>query len=98
VDHYEVKLDDGAWTNIGTQTNYEFSGLIDGNHTFNIKAVDADGMNQTYSINASVTNVVDSGFPLVYVGVVVAIIAVATIVILLVLKFVRRRSKLAAPA
>jgi hypothetical protein len=98
VDHYEVKLDDGAWTNIGTQTSYKFNGLIDGNHTFNIKPVGAGGVSQTYSINASVTNVVESGFPLLYVGAVVAIIAVATIVILLVMKFVRRRSKLVAPA
>jgi hypothetical protein len=98
VDHYEVKLDDGAWTNIGTQTSYVFNGLIDGNHTFNIKPVGAGGLSQTYSINASVATVVESEVPLIYLGVVVAIIAVAAIVILLVLKFVRKRPKLAAPA
>ena len=96
VDHYEVKLDNGTWTNIGTQTSYVFIGLIDGNHTLNVKSVGADGLSQTSRINASVTTVVDSGFPLMYLGVVVLLIAVATIAILLVLKFVRPRSKLKA--
>jgi len=94
VDHYEVKLDDNAWTNIGTQTSYEFSGLIDGNHTFNIKSVGDNGLSQIYSITASVTNEVESGIPLMYLGVVVAIIAVSTIAILFYFKSAGRKSKL----
>jgi hypothetical protein len=62
----------------------------------NVKSVGADGLSQTSTINASVTNVVDSGFPLLYLGVVVLLIAVATIAILFVLNFVRPRSKLKA--
>lgn len=93
VDHYEVKLDDSAWTNIGTQTSYEFNGLIDGNHTFNVKSVGDNGLSQIYSINASVTNAGESGIPLMYLGVVVAIISVVTIVILLGLKYIGKKSK-----
>ena len=94
VDHYEVKLDDGVWTNIGTQTSYNFNGLVDGNHTFNIKVVGESELSQTYSINALVTAGVEQGVPLMYVGVVVAIIAVATMVALLGFKFFRKQSKL----
>ncbi len=91
VDHYEIKLDDGAWTNIGTQTSYEFNGLIVGKHTFYVKPVDVDGASQLYSIIATVA---EPGFPLVYVGIVVAVVAVVTVVVLFVVRFLRRRPKL----
>ena len=94
VDHYEVKLDEGIWSNIGIQTNYEFNGLIAGIHTFTVKSVYENGLSQTYSINAIVTASGEQEIPLMFVGVVAAIIGVATCISLLVLKFVRKRSKL----
>jgi len=94
ADHYEIKLDNGVWTNIGTQTQYTFNGLTDGNHTFNIKPVSADGVSQTYSINVIITTAAEQAFPLIYVGLAVAIIAIATTAVFLALKFVRKRPKL----
>jgi hypothetical protein len=94
VDHYEVKLDEGIWTNIGTQTSYEFNGLIEGIHTFTVKSVDESGLSQTCSMNVLVTPGGEQGVPLMYVGVVVAIIGLLTCVALLALKFVRKRKKL----
>ncbi|RLG42197.1 MAG: hypothetical protein DRN78_03405, partial [Thermoproteota archaeon] len=40
IDHYEIKLDDGSWINVGTTTSYEFTGLAEGSHTVSVKAVD----------------------------------------------------------
>ena len=43
IDHHEVKLDNGAWTEIGTASTYTFTGLGDGRHELSIKAVDKAG-------------------------------------------------------
>jgi hypothetical protein len=94
VDHYEIKLDKGIWTNIGTQTSYVFNGLIDGNHTFNIKPFGSNGVSQTYTINVVIAAGADQGVPLMYVGLAVAVIAVVTIIAFLGLKFVRNKPKL----
>ena len=88
VDHYEVMSDDGAWTNIGTQTSYEFNGLIDGNHTFNIKAVGVDGVSQTYSISVLVA----AGFPTESI-IIVAIIIIVLVAVIVGYKKVLKRPK-----
>ena len=92
VDHFEVKLDEGVWANIGTQTSYSFNGLIDGIHTFTVKSLDKDGLIQVYSINALVNTDVEQEVSLMLVGVVAAIIGVSTILFILTLKFVRKRN------
>lgn len=94
MDHYEIKLDNGVWTNIGTQTQFTFNGLPDGNHTFNIKPFGSSGVSQTYSINVVIAAAAEQGVPLMYVGLAVAVIAVATIVAFLGLKFVRKKPKI----
>ena len=43
IDHYEVKLDDGSWIDVGTDTSYTFSGVSEGDHTVYVKAVDLAG-------------------------------------------------------
>ena len=43
VDHYEVQQDGSGWLNVGTSTSYTFSGLNEGQHTIEIKAVDLAG-------------------------------------------------------
>ncbi len=93
MDHYEIKLDNSVWTNIGTQTLYTFTGLTDGNHTFSIKPVSAGKVSQTYSLNVIVAATAEQAFPLMYVGLAVAIFAVVTAAFL-VLKIVRKRPKL----
>lgn len=40
IDHYEVKIDEEDWINVGTQTKYTLSGLDEGRHTIFLKAVD----------------------------------------------------------
>lgn len=51
IDHYEVRIDDGSWTNIGSQTTYyTFSGLNDGSHIADVKAIDKAGLTQVASV------------------------------------------------
>lgn len=41
IDHYEVRLDDSTWTNVvGTADSFTFSGLGNGPHKVEVKAVD----------------------------------------------------------
>ena len=41
---YEVKVDGGAWTNVGTTTSYTASGLSLGEHSIEVRAIDNTGV------------------------------------------------------
>ena len=57
--HFEVKIDDGSWENVGYNLTQVLSGLSDGEHTFMVKAVD----NATNENVISVTFTVDTTGP-----------------------------------
>jgi len=40
LDHYEIRLDDGEWINVGVDTSYVFESVSEGQHVVLIKAVD----------------------------------------------------------
>jgi hypothetical protein len=40
ISHYEIRLDGGAWTNVGANTTYTFTQLADGSHIIDIRTVD----------------------------------------------------------
>lgn len=40
---YEVKVDGGTWTNVGTSTDYTAAGLSLGDHEIEVRAVDVNG-------------------------------------------------------
>jgi len=50
IDHYEIKLDDGEWLNIGVDTSYVFEDLNEGQHIILIKAVDKVGNEAIYRL------------------------------------------------
>lgn len=54
LNHVEVSLDGGTWTNVGTQTIYGFSGLSNGTHIFAIKAMDNAGNSQIVSRSVNI--------------------------------------------
>lgn len=54
IDHYEVKLDEGAWINVGNNTSYNFTELDDGSHTVHAKAVDKAGNSVKELVNFTV--------------------------------------------
>ncbi len=43
INHYEIKLDSGNWTEVGKATSYTFTGLSNGNHIIYVKAIDDRG-------------------------------------------------------
>ncbi len=43
ISHYEVKVDNGAWEDVGTATSKTWSDLSEGRHTIYVKAVDNVG-------------------------------------------------------
>jgi hypothetical protein len=54
IGRYEVRLDRGPWTNVGTDTTCVFSGLADGGHTINVMARDRAGNERTLSVSFTV--------------------------------------------
>jgi len=54
INHYEVRLDEGSWTNMGTSTAHTFSGLGDGSHTIDVKATDKAGNTRQDMVNFTV--------------------------------------------
>lgn len=59
IDHFEVKLDDGAWLNVGNDTSRTYTELVDGNHTIQVAGFDKAGNDAM----ASVSFIVDSTPP-----------------------------------
>jgi len=51
ISHYEIRLDGGSWTSVGTNTTYTFTGLSDGSHMVDIKAVDKAGNTNQDTVN-----------------------------------------------
>jgi len=76
ISYYLIRLDDASWVNMGANTTYTFTGLSDGNHIIEIKAVDnAENVKQeavSFIVNTS---------PLFGLGYLEEIIVVATVII-----------------
>jgi hypothetical protein len=57
IDHYEIRLDERGWINMGMNTSYTFKDLAPGIHIIYIKAVDRAGNMNTTSIQLTITTV-----------------------------------------
>lgn len=53
IDHYEVRLDQGDWIDVGNSTNYTFTALEDGNYLITILA--EDNANQSSTMEIAIT-------------------------------------------
>ncbi|MGQ9726407.1 MAG: OmpL47-type beta-barrel domain-containing protein [Candidatus Bathycorpusculaceae bacterium] len=51
ISYYEIRLDDGLWTNIGASTTHTFTGLSDGSHTIEVRAIDNAGLTNQDSVD-----------------------------------------------
>ena len=40
IDHYEIRIDEASWINVGLNTSYTFNDLSYGNHSVRVKVVD----------------------------------------------------------
>jgi hypothetical protein len=54
IDHYEIRLDGGSWTSVGTSMTDTLAGLGDGSHTIDIRAVDKAGNTEQGTVNFTV--------------------------------------------
>jgi parallel beta-helix repeat protein len=54
IRQYAIRLDDGSWNNVGTNTTYTFTRLGDGGHTLGIKATDNAGNTKQDTVNFTV--------------------------------------------
>ncbi|MCP8315321.1 MAG: pre-peptidase C-terminal domain-containing protein [archaeon] len=54
IDHYEVRLDDGSWSGVGTALTYTFVNVPDGSHTIRVKAVDVADNSKIALVNITV--------------------------------------------
>ena len=92
IDHYEIKLDNGDWINVGKNTSYTFSGVKDGKHVIKIRAYDMAGNYEEKTINVLVnTNPFSPHGP--YKGLPLYLIIIAIVIVVLIVLMMRRRKK-----
>ena len=61
IDHYEIQLDGGAWSNIGNVITYTYTtALSDGSHTFGLRAADKAA---NTGATASLSFIIDTNAP-----------------------------------
>jgi len=51
IDHYEIQVDSGSWSNVGASTSYTVTSISDGTHTITVKAIDKAGNSAKSSIS-----------------------------------------------
>ncbi len=54
ISHFEIRLNNGTWENIGDQRNYTFEDLEEGTYTVSVRAVDNAGNTATMSTDFEV--------------------------------------------
>ena len=95
IDHYEVKVDNGGYSEIGTQGEKTFGGLGDGSHTITVKAVDKAGNVWEEPIEFSVdSNTLSPSGPL---SVLIYVLLIIVAVIVALTLFLWRRRKREEP-
>ena len=56
IDHYEIRMDEDPYVNVGTNVTYEFTDLSPGNHTVSVMAVDVAGNSNTATVTFTYTD------------------------------------------
>jgi hypothetical protein len=54
IDHFEIRLDDQDWVDVGLENEFQLDGLEDGDHHVTIKIVENSGSNATASVDFTV--------------------------------------------
>lgn len=91
IDHYEVKLDDGSWLDVGTDTNHTFTSVSDGSHTVRVKAVDGGDNSKIALVDFTVNTSLLLGLGWMDDIMIFAIIIIVIVVIVAAVVLVRRR-------
>ena len=61
IKHYEIRIDNGSWIDIGKNTSYKLNNLNNGNHTVFVKAVDKSGNERISHVSFKVNAVSNGG-------------------------------------
>jgi len=96
IDHYELKLDEEAWINVGNNTSYNFTELDDGSHTVYVKAVDKAGNSVEDSVSFTVDTTISPPMWTVVIALVPASIVSVAVVYFLIRKKPPKRPRLHA--
>ncbi|MGQ9718373.1 MAG: Ig-like domain-containing protein [Nitrososphaerales archaeon] len=91
IDHYEAKLDDGSWLDVGTTASHTFTNVPDGSHTVRVKAVDGADNSKISLVNFTVNTSLLLGPGWMDDIIIFAIIIIAIVVIVVAIVVVRRR-------
>jgi parallel beta-helix repeat protein len=91
IEHYEIRLDNGSWTNVAMEQSHTFNGTTEGNHAVYIKAVDKVGHSREVSVNFVVNT---KSFP--YIELIVVVLVVLAIGTLAGTLYIRRNRKRSA--
>jgi len=54
INHYEIRVDNGSWVDVGTEVTYTLANLSDGDHTITVRAVDNSSNEATDSVSITV--------------------------------------------
>ncbi|MEF8874304.1 MAG: S8 family serine peptidase [Candidatus Thermoplasmatota archaeon] len=54
IDHYEVRLEGGAWEEVGKDESHTFESLEDGDHTAEVRAIDEAGNSEVSSVTFTI--------------------------------------------
>ncbi|MCP8310099.1 MAG: Ig-like domain-containing protein, partial [Candidatus Methylarchaceae archaeon HK01M] len=80
IDHYEVRVDPGAWMNVGTDTSDQFTGVGNGGHTVRVKAFDKVGNSKEVIVNFTVNAGIIFGLDLTTLAIIGAAIVIVIVV------------------
>ncbi len=78
IDRYELRLNDGEWIDVGTDTRYTFEDLEDGEYNVTVRVVDSEGDYCVESANFTV----DTGWGQLWILPVIAIVVVLLALVL----------------
>jgi hypothetical protein len=82
IDHFEIKIDNSTYVDVGVETNYTFFDVGDGDHIIVIKAVDKAGNSEEIVIEINIDTKPSSLDILITLYIVIGLIAVIIILIL----------------
>ena len=89
IDHYEVKMDGGSWTDVNTDTSHEFTGVSNGSHTVHVKAFDVAGNSKEVTVSFTISTGIVVGLDMTT----IAIIAATAVVVVAVVAYLVMRGR-----
>jgi serine protease AprX len=92
IDHYEIKINDDAYMDMGLETGHTFGELSVGDHTFTVKAVDGAGNFREESLVVQIVTELEYPFDVALLwGLVITLVIMSLLTALILMFYVMRR-------